>query len=127
MRIRVPLGLLLVALVGCGGADPGPRGEGDLLVAYSPGNPDAGAMILVINGGPVLNVAAVGGQQVSFTGSQSTARVIVVGTLVSGDLLRIRVPDVSLQKTYSVRAEQVADRNTFALIDPSRHTFTIHR
>ena len=119
---------VLALATACGDGGQPPSGAGDLLVAYSPGSPDAGAIVLTITGGPVENVTPVGSQQVSFSKPYpTTTRVIVIGALIPGDLLRIRVPDVSQVTGYTVKADQVADNTTFALLNPAQHTFTVHR
>jgi hypothetical protein len=118
----------MASATACGDGSQPPSGAGDLLVAYSSGSPDAGAMVLTITGGPVENITAVGNQQVSFaTPYPTTTRVVVIGTLTTGDVLRIRVPDVSQATSYTVRADQVADNTTFALLNPAQHTFTVHK
>ncbi|NOT07004.1 MAG: hypothetical protein HOP28_02250 [Gemmatimonadales bacterium] len=123
------LALCAVLLAGCGGGPtPPPSTPGDLLVTYSPGNFEAGALLLTITGGKVDNVSAVGAQQVTFTGTvPGTIRVLVIGAIVSGDLIRIRVPDLSLSADYQVRIDQVADKNTFSLIDPAGYATAVHR
>jgi hypothetical protein len=74
----------------------------------------------------VQNVTAAGGQQVAFASPfANTTRVIVTGNLVPGNLLRLRVPDVALAGSYVVRVDQVADKLTFALIDPAQHVFAV--
>lgn len=120
--------LALVALAaGCGDSSQNPSGAGDLLVSYS-GTGEAGAMLLTIGGGPVESVTAVGAQQVSSTSPYpNTTRVIVLGEPGNGDLLKIHVPDVSRVTQYNVRADQAADKTSFALIDPSKHTFSVHK
>ena len=126
-RVAAILVALLPLAAACGNGGE-PSGAGDLLVAYHAGNPDAGAMILTISGGSVENVTAVGGQVASFSKPfPTTTRVVVIGPFTTGDLLRIRVPDVSQVTGYVVRADQVAHTGTFALIDPSQHTFTVHK
>jgi hypothetical protein len=127
---RIWLGSLaaLLAAAACGGdGGPNPVG-GDLLVSYYQGGPEPGAMLLTISGGAVSNVVAVGSQQVSFASPLSaTTKVVVIGTFTTGDLLRIHVPDLSLSANYRVRLEQVADQTTFALIDTTPYTFTVHK
>jgi hypothetical protein len=132
MKRRAMLGLasLLLAAAACGGENGGqnPTHPGDLLVSYFQGGPEPGALLLTITGGPVENVSALGGQQVSFSSPfAGTTKVVVLGTLTNGDLLRLRVPDVTQSTSYTVRVEQAADKGTFALIDPSVYTFTVHR
>ena len=125
--VRLLAALLLAAA--CGNGDGGgPSGAGDLFVTYQAQNADAGAMVLTISGGVVENVTAMGGQTVSFSKPfPTTTRVVMIGPFTTGDLLRIRVPDVSQVTSYVVRADQVAHTETFALIDPGQHTFTVHR
>lgn len=118
---------LLAFLAACGNGGE-PSGAGDLFVTYQAENADAGAMVLTISGGAVETVSSVGGQVVSFsTPFPTTTRVVVFGPFGTGDLLRIRVPDVSQATGYVVRAEQVAHTESFALLDPTQHTFTVHR
>lgn len=127
-RARLGLTVLALAIAGCGGENQNPTPSGDLLVAYFQSVPQAGALLLTISGGPVENVTALGGQQVSFASPfAGTTKVVVAGTLANGDLLRLRVPDVTRFADYAVRIEQVADKTTFALIDPAGYTFTVHR
>lgn len=126
------LGVLLgaaLALSACGGGDGGGSSNaGDLLVSYFQGGPEVGAVLLTVTGGPVEKVTALGGQQVSFGSPFSgTTKVVVAGTLGNGDLLRLRVPDVSLAGNYRVTVEQAADKVTFALLDVSGYQFTVHR
>jgi len=131
---RTPLGGLVLSLVAaltlvsCGGGEGGSTTRGDLLISYFQGGPEAGAVLLTITGGPVEEVTAVGGQQVSFaTPFTGTTKVVITGTLTNGELLRVRVPDVSLATSYHATAEQAADKVTFALLDPSAYQFTVHR
>ena len=118
-----------LALSACGGGDGGgSSNRGDLLVSYFQGGPEIGAVLLTITGGPVEKVTAPGGQQVSFASPFSgTTKVVVAGTLGNGDLLRLRVPDVSLSGSYRVTVEQAADKVTFALLDVGAYQFTVHR
>lgn len=130
MRLRLPaaLGLTLVLLSGCGDGGQPPSEAGELTVSYFQGGPSAGALLLTISGGPVESVTAINNQQVSFASPMAgTTRVIVTGSLGTGSLLRIRVPDISLASSYTVRVDQVADNVTFALIDPVPHHLTIAR
>ena len=120
--------LALLALAGaCGDSSQNPSGAGDLFVSYS-GTGEAGAILLTISGGPVESVTAVGTHQVSSTSPYvNTTKIVVLGEVGNGDLLKIHVPDVSQVTQYNARADQVADKSSFALIDPSRHTFSVHK
>ena len=120
--------LASLSLAACGDNGGQPTNRGDLLVAYYQGGPEPGALLVTITGGAVENVTAVGGQVVSFASPASgTTRVVVMGSFTTGDLLRLRVPDIALSTNYAVRVEQVADKVTYALIDPTKYTFTVHR
>lgn len=126
-RARAGLVLLLASL-GCGESPAPPSPAGDLTVSYYQGGPEAGALLFTISGGPVENITAENGENVAFVSpTEGTTRVAVIGDLGTGTLLRVRVPDLSLARNYSVRVDQVADRVTFALINPDPHTLTIAR
>lgn len=125
-RVRGGVALLVTLAAGCGDGGGTPSRAGDLTISYFQGGPSAGALLLTITGGEVENVTAANGEQVSFASpSPGTTRVVVMGNLGTGTLLRIRVPDVSLASRYVVVTDQVADKVTFALIDPVPHTLTI--
>ena len=125
--IRAALALLLVVL-GCGDSPSPPSSAGDLSVSYYQGGPEAGALLFTISGGPVESITAENDEQVSFISTTpGTTRVAVIGTLGTGTILKVRVPDLSQARNYSVRVDQVADRVTFALINPEPHTLTIAR
>jgi hypothetical protein len=129
MSRRAWLGFAALTLAAaCGNGGPPPSQAGDLLVTYFQNGPEPGAFLLTITGGAVENVTGLGGQQVSFASPfAGTTKVVIAGTLANGDLLRLRVPDVAQSTSYTVHLEQVADKVTFALIDPLRYTFTVHR
>jgi hypothetical protein len=130
MSRRTGLGLvtLALALSACGSEGQNPTQSGDLFVSYFQSGPQAGAFLLTITGGTVDNVTGLGGQQVSFTSPfAGTTKVVVAGAITNGDLLRLRVSDVTKVADYTVHIEQVADNTTFALIDPSGYSFTVHR
>jgi len=124
-------GRLLAAAVGllaaCGkGAEPSRAGE--LTVGLFEAGNDAGALLLTISGGTVESVRAAGGQQVSYsTPAVGTTRVVILGTLQTGELLKIQVPDTSRVADYAARIDQVADKVTFALLDPSAYSLSVHR
>ncbi|HEU5217915.1 MAG TPA: hypothetical protein VFU23_04610 [Gemmatimonadales bacterium] len=130
MRRPMALGLLAL-LAACGGKEgPSPPQAGDLVVSYFQGGSAAGAILFTISGGVVENVTVRSGQQlqVSFSSpSAGTTKVIVTGALATGDIITLRVPDVTLFNDYVIHTDQVADNLTFSLVDPSGHTFTVHR
>ncbi len=129
MRRLALAGLVLLGL-GCGG-DGGtpPPTPGDLVVTYFQGGMPAGAILLTISGGPVESIISrvPGVEVMSASPSGTVTKVILTGPLSTGDLLTIRVPDPTQFAAYSARTEQVADGQTFGLIDPAGYSFTIHR
>ena len=131
MRRKLALAAVFaLGLAACGGDNGGQTAThpGDLLVSYYQGGAEPGGLLLTIAGGPVSDVKAVGGQQVSFSSPfAGTTKVVVLGTLTNGDLLRITVPDVSQATSYTARVDQAADKATFALLEPGRYTLTVHR
>lgn len=124
---------LIMLLASCGGGDDGgppPSQAGDLVISYFQGGPEVGAMLLTITGGVVQSVTARSGQTLTVsyaTPAPGTTKVIISGAIRTGDILNVRVPDVTLSTGYAVKVDQVADNSTFSLIDPALHTLTIHR
>ena len=132
MRARfVCAAAALVVALGCGGENGGtpPQVRGDLTLSYVGGCQGVGEILLTVSCGDVESVAAIpAGVAVSFaTPSPGVTHVVVSGTLLSGDLLQIRVPDVNAVEGYVVRIDQVAHAETFALLDPTTSSFTIRR
>ena len=83
---------------------------------------------ITISGGPVLSVTALGGQQISYASPYAgTTRIIIAGTLAAGGLFKIHLPDIADSASYRPRIDQVADKVTFALIDPVSYHLTLHK
>ncbi len=120
---------LLAAGAGCGGGK-GPVGPiaGDLTVALFQGGPTPGALLLTVTGGAVQSVTALPGVQVtSAAAGPGVTRLLVTGTIGTGDLFRLRVPDIELSAGYTVRTDQAADNVTFALLNPADFTLVARR
>ncbi len=124
---------LFTSLISCGGGGPGtgpPQAiSGEVTLVLSGSGTTDGALLLRISGGPVDAIAPVG--PVTTDGAPLAGgaqfRAVVTGNLANGDLARIRVPDVAAAGAYTVVIEQVADRNTFALLDPAGRSVTVRR
>jgi len=131
MRRALSVGTLLALLagLGCGGDPPtiGPE-PGNLTVAYGGPSTTDGALLVLITGGPVESVSALGGYELA-SGSAGTnaTRVVVTGALATGDVFTVRVPDVAALSSYVALVEAAADRNTFALADPASYTAGLRR
>jgi hypothetical protein len=120
----------LVVTAACGGGEDPPVGPvaGDLILAYGSPSPADGAVLILVTGGPISSVTPIGSYRVeSSSAGVNATRIVVTGSLVTGDLVRLRVPDVSASGNYSGRVEAAADRNTFALADPGFYTTGIRR
>lgn len=124
---RRRLSMLAIGLLAACGGGQQPSRAGALTVALFEAGTDAGALLLTISGGTVESVTAPGGQQISYsTPAAGTTRVVVLGALQTGDLLKIQVPDTSQAAAYTARLDQVADKVTFSLLDPSVYSLSIH-
>ncbi len=127
-----PLALALVLAGGllsaCGGevVPPGPT-PGTLLVSLSGAGATDGAILIRVSGGSVSSVMSAVPYTASGAESTTGYRVVVTGDLHDGAVVHLQVPDVNAIAGYSAVVEQVADRNTFALLDPVSRRVTITR
>ncbi|TFH64528.1 MAG: hypothetical protein E4G90_07900 [Gemmatimonadales bacterium] len=121
------LGLLgLTVLAACSGPPPGPVG-GEVTLALQSPNIDDGAVLIRIVG-PITEITPSGDYLVSSAPLGTTAtKIVVVGNLASGPLIRVYVPDLNLLSTYTVFVEQAASRTDFVLYDPSGYSIIIVR
>ncbi|HEX9895688.1 MAG TPA: hypothetical protein VGA78_17285 [Gemmatimonadales bacterium] len=126
MTRRNPLLLLLAVALACGGED-GPTDEprpGELVAALNTPNNQDGALLLRVVG-PVSAVTPVGGHRVSSATSGATTRVVLTGNITDGDILRLTVPDTRNLTSYTVLVEQVAARDTYALLEPGGYSIAL--
>ncbi len=126
MRATLAIALGLAAAA-CGGdaPDPTPKpvsGEVTVVLATPFVGQDGGMVIRV--SGPVDTVTALGGYQVSSIRQDDLTRVVVTGNIGAGDLIRIKVPDLSQLGSYAAFVEQAAARNTYVLLDVSGYGLT---
>ncbi|MGH7524384.1 MAG: hypothetical protein ACREK8_08765 [Gemmatimonadales bacterium] len=119
------LGLLLFACAtACGGTQESVE-PGALTLTLTSGGPNDGAMVVLVSGGPVLSVDGAAGYQVAANADARGTHVMIVGNIASGALATLHVADVSRASAYVVTVEQVADRSSFALLDPVRDQVSI--
>jgi hypothetical protein len=109
---------------GCSSEPAGPT-EGTFTVTLASPNSDDGAVLFTLAGGPVDSVAALGHSVYSARLDDNTVRVIVVGALASGPLVRIRIPDHRQISAYSVVVNQVAARTSYQQRDPSAYSVSV--
>lgn len=118
--------VVLMAACGGDGGDPLPKpvsGEFTVSLATPFVGQDGGMIVRVI--GPIDTVTAVNGYKVSFTRQGNILRAVVTGNIEAGDLLRVKVPDVSQVNAYTAFVEQAAARSTYALLDVSGYSLTL--
>ncbi len=126
-RALMGLGLLALLVVGCGGDKTTGPVAGDLtLTLTTPGTSDGAVLIRVT--GPVESITPVSGYLLeSEPLSGGMTRLVIVGSIVAGPIARIRVPDVNAVGTYLTLVEQVADRNTFALLSTAGYAVSVSK
>ena len=121
-------GLLAAAAVtACGGGDGGGPTKpvaGELVVTLTSPNATDGALIVRVVG-PVTGVTPVGNYRVSLATEGNVTRAIVTGDIASGDLLRVKVPDIAQVGSYSANVEQAASRVDYALFSVSSYALAL--
>lgn len=132
MRSRLLWTVVGILLAACGGGDgDGNGGGGTKPVAgeltFTLSTPFVGmdGALLVRVVGQIDTITVLGGHRLSFSRGGNLTRAVVAGNIEAGDLIRIRVPDVSLASSYSAFVEQAAARGTYVLLDPSEYRLTL--
>lgn len=120
--------LVLAALIALGAcsSDSGTAAQpGALTLTLTSAGGNDGALVVLVSGGPVVSVDGPAGYQLAANTDATGTHVMVVGHLASGILASVTVPDVSRASAYVVTVEQVADGNSFGLLDPARDQVSI--
>lgn len=115
--VRFTALILLVLVAGCSN-NTGPV-AGIIDVRLSSPHSDDGAVLLSITGGPVDSVDAAGHKLYSARTNADTLKLIVVGSLGSGPIARIHIPDNRHAFRYVARIGQVAARGTYEQRNPA--------
>ena len=105
--------------------EPAGPTEGTLLVTLAAPDNDDVAVLFTLSGGPVDSVESVGHLIYSARIDGNTVRVIVTGTLASGPLARIHIPDQRQMSGYLAIVNQVAAHTTYQQRDPSGYSLTV--
>lgn len=98
---------------------------GTLNVTLASPNGDDGAVLFTISGGPVDSVESVGYPLFSARPDANTVTIIVTGTIGSGAIARIHVPDSRQASRYAASIGQVAARSTYAQREPVSYAITL--
>ena len=127
MSSRSWLVTIAAAFLACGGTTEPPGPEAGVVVATlnTPNDRDGALIVRVI--GIQTGLKAAGSYRMATTpGTQvTTAKAILTGQIVDGDILEFTIPDVSKLATYVVVIEQAAARDTYALLDASGYNVTL--
>jgi hypothetical protein len=121
-RVTV-IGLFFGLLLGGCSNNTGPVG-GSLNVNISSPQHDDGALILSVYGGPVDSVESVGFPIYSVRSADSV-KFIVTGSLGSGTLARVHIPDGRQASRYSAKVSQAAARVSYIPRDPASYSVTL--
>lgn len=124
MRRRF-LGAIAVVAMACSGNDGAIPHSGTLTLDLAAAGTNDGAIVLTVSGGPVTAVHAPDGFQVASNADATGTHIMVTGTIGQGVVATIDVPDLSRATAYAVTVDQVADRTTFALLDPAPYQITV--
>jgi hypothetical protein len=114
------LGLLSVSFLGACSNNTDPV-AGALNVSISSPHLDDGALMLSVYGGPVDSVESVGFTIYSIRTADSV-KFIITGSLGSGRVARIHIPDGRLASRYGAKVSQVAARVSYAPRDPAGYS-----
>ncbi len=113
MRTRAILATVAGLLIlGCGSDDttgppePQPR-PGVLNVSVNSGTP-VGAVVFTVTGSGITSPAASAGARVYHDLSGNTLHAVVVGSSLSGEIMRFTVPDVRQVAGYQVSVQQAS-------------------
>ena len=116
-------GFLSACLLGGCSNNTGPV-AGALNVNISSPQHDDGALMLTVYGGPVDSVESVGFPVYSARVADSV-KFIVSGSLGSGTVARVHIPDGRQASRYSAKVSQVAARVSYAPRDPASYSITL--
>ena len=120
---RLAAGLLSAFLLSGCSNNTGPV-AGALNVSISSPRHDDGALLLTVSGGPVDSVESIGFRIYSIRAADSV-KFIVTGSLGSGPVARIHIPDGREASRYSAKISQVAARASYASRDPETYSVTL--
>ncbi len=112
-------------VAGCGTKQPVGPVAGELVVTLtSPGAADGAVLLRLV--GPVDEVKAERGYLVESAAlSDGITRIVVVGTITTGPVARISIPDMSQASQYFGLVEQVADRGSYALLSVAGYSVSV--
>ena len=121
-RCAIAMALLLAA---CSSSDSTAARPGRLSLLLSGGATEPGAIVLVLSGAPVDGVEPAAGNDLATNVDGSGTHIMMTGAIHGGVIASFSVPDVGRASAYVVTVEQVADGESFALLDPASYHVTV--
>lgn len=123
--ILMPLAAI-AALATCGGGNDNNPTPGSLVVQVTSTTSEDGAILLTLAGSNITNVRASRGTIQTAVIDNTHVKVLLLGSLGSGDLIEFDVPDPDKAGNYSATIVQVAGRsNSYALLQPAAFTLQV--
>ncbi len=133
LALRAGIGLLAalpIVVAACRGAlepEPSPvTGPGALTLDLRTESPGEGSIQLLVTGGPVDSLDS-GQPRFWASVGPDRHRVIVVGDIRAGPLIRIWVPNRGRADAYEATVEQVAAPSTYEQRDPAEYSLVFER
>lgn len=126
MKYLIGLLLLCVACTDQSSEHAVPH-PGLLELELSSGGANVGALVLVVSGGPVTSVTAASTYEIASNADSAGTHIMIIGTIGSGTLAMLQVPDLNQAGAYVATVEQVADRTTLGLLDAAPYQVTVAR
>jgi hypothetical protein len=114
--------LALAAAAGCDDDPVGPA-PGVLDVVLAAGAAPAGAMLLLVEGGPVDSVESMGWYTASAPYSGVATQVLLAGPELQGTVARVHVPDRRVR--YRAVVREVAEPGSHALLAPESYSLML--
>jgi hypothetical protein len=112
----------LAAAAGCDEDPVGPA-PGVLDVVLAAGAAPAGAMLLLIEGGPVDSVETTGWYTASAPYSGVATQVLLAGPVLQGAVARVHVPDRRVR--YQAVVREVAEPGSHALLAAENYSLVL--
>lgn len=117
--------LSLAVAMGCGGDEPMAPGPGSFDVILQGGQSNVGAVLLLVEGGAVDSVEAIGYYTASAPSSAGATEILVAGTALGSNLVRVKVPDARVQ--YHAQIQEIAQSTTHQLLPVSDFSLLLLR
>ena len=124
-------GLVAAASLACGGGsditEPPPPDPGLVNLVFTTVNANDGIALLSISGGGVTTVEPTGFELLATSAGSSPVRILLRGTLTSGVVATLTLPDRRRLSDYTVQVEQVAALQSYIQQTPQGYSAALVR